>query len=459
MNKNMAYLLFGLGGIAFGFMGAVAVGLLPIWNSPQVIDHHSTTSTSGNSADVEASELGKENDRLRAQLEETRQRLPLTQDDPEPSEVVGRMTPREVMIALQQAVDDPNPITRSAVFANLLANLDQENLEAVLEVYKDLPMGFENMHEYRLLLFAWGKFDAPAAIEYANSRASGMRGRFVATGALEGWASHDPQSAIQWIKEQEDPRAASIYNFGVVRGWASHDIAGAADYVVGLEDGWEKGRMVGMLTSQFLKEGFPTARQWVEDLGDEGFKASAFRNLARQQARENPTEVAAWLKDHAGQEYSEGSFDELGENWGRRDPIAAIEYFEELPEGEGRRRGMLEIVEAWSRQDSEAAGNWLNEKTESEQPLPELDEAIGEFARQVSRENAADAMKWAETIQDEELKNRTVTRVGQTWVRQDEEAAKAWLPTSGLTEEVQKAIVTPPQQDGRSRGGPPRGPR
>ena len=68
-------------------------------------------------------------------------------------------------------------------------------------------------------------------------------------------------------------------------------------------------------------------------------------------------------------------------------------------------------------------------------------------------------MKWAETIQDEELKNRTVTRVGQTWVRQDEEAAKAWLPTSGLTEEVQKAIVTPPQQDGRSRGGPPRGPR
>lgn len=364
------------------------------------------------------------------------------------------------MIALSKASNDPDPISRSAVFANLLANLNADNVESVLEVYENMPMGFENMHEYRLLLYAWGKFDAPSAIEYINNRNLGMRGRFVATGALEGWASHDPQSAIKWIKEQDDPRAASIYNFGVVRGWASHDISGAAEYVTTLEDGWEKGRMVGMLTSQFLKEGFPSARQWAENFGDEdSLKASAFRNLSRQQARDNPTEVASWLKDHAGKEYSEGSFEELGENWGRRDPTAAIEYFEALPEGEGRRQGMLEVVEEWARKDTEAVGNWLNERSQSETPLPELDEVIGEYAREASRENAAGAMQWATAIQDEELKDRTITRVGQNWMRQDEEAVKAWLPSSGLTEAVQKAIVEPPSDDRRWGGGPPRGPR
>ena len=120
---------------------------------------------------------------------------------------------------------------------------------------------------------------------------------------------------------------------------------------------------------------------------------------------------------------------------------------------------MLEVVEQWSRKDSEAVGHWLNEKSQSDEPFPEKDEAIGEFAREIAREDAAGAMEWATAIEDNELKERTVTRVGQSWMRQDEEAAKAWLPTSGLTEEVQKAIVTPPDEGRRWSGGPPRGGR
>jgi ferric-dicitrate binding protein FerR (iron transport regulator) len=99
------------------------------------------------------------------------------------------------------------------------------------------------------------------------------------------------------------------------------------------------------------------------------------------------------------------------------------------------------------------------EKSQTDDPLPELDEAMGEFAREYSRESASEAMQWATAIQDEELKEKTITRVGQSWMRQDEEAAKEWLPSSGLTEEVQKAIVTPPEEGRRWGGGPPRGPR
>lgn len=402
-----------------------------------------------------------QNDRLEGKLANAKgNKDPLRNESQasKPKAEEAGMSPRDMKIALQQALDDPDPITRAQVFADLLANLNAENVESVLEVYQNMPMGFENMQEYRLLLYAWGRFDAPAAIAYVNERDMGMRGRFVATGALEGWASYDPQAAIKWINEQDDQRAASIYNFGVVRGWASHDVAGAAEYVTSLDEGWEKGRMVGMLTSQFLKEGFPAARQWAETLDDDSLKASAFRNLSRQQGREEPAEVAAWLKEHAGQEYSDGSFEELGENWGRRDPAAAIAYFEDLPAGEGRRQGMLEVVEEWSRSEPEAVGNWLNEKSQSDTPFPELDEAMGEFAREVSRDKPADAMQWAIAIQDQELKDSTITRVGQNWMRQDEEAVKAWLPESGLSEDVQKAIVTPPEDGGRRWGGP-RGPR
>ncbi|MFP6901806.1 MAG: hypothetical protein VCA36_12740, partial [Opitutales bacterium] len=342
-----------MGGGALGFfLGQESI------EPPKVIDPDSAAlpEASGSST----GEPGEDNERLRAQLDQARQKLIALPPTTETNDSNKQMTPSEIMIALSRAVDDPNPITRSQVFADLLANLNPDNVESVLEVYKNLPMGFENMHEYRLLMFAWGKFDAPGAIEYVNGRATGMGARFAATGALEGWASEDPQAAIRWVQELEDQRSASIYNLGVVRGWASNDVAGAAEYVTTLEDSWGKTRMVGMLTSQFLKKGFSTARQWAETLEDDSLKASAFRNLSRQQAREKPDEVAAWLKEHAGQEYSDGSFEELGENWGRRDPTAAIEYFEALPEGEGRRQGILEVVEEWTRKDSEAVGNWLN---------------------------------------------------------------------------------------------------
>ena len=457
MNNNVnlilcSVLFASIGGAAGYFLGQEST------NNPQIIDHVSGPGSLDES-DSSQGVLDKENKLLRAQLKEALGEALAPSTETEPKDANKQMTPREIMIALSRATNDPNPISRSQVFADLLANLSEDNLDGVLEVYNDLPVGFENMHEYRLLMYAWGKFDAPAAIEYVNGRATGMGSRFAATGALEGWASQDPQAAVRWVQLQEDQRTAQIYNMGIVRGWASNDVAGAAEYVTTLEDSWGKSRMVGMLTSQYLKEGFTSARQWAETLEDDGLKASAFRNLSRQQGREEPAEVAAWLKDHAGKEYSEGSFEELGENWGRRDPAAAIEYFETLPEGEGRRQGLLEVVEEWSRKDTEAVGNWLNERSQSETPLPELDEAIGEYAREASRENAAEAMQWATAIQDDELKEKTITRVGQNWMRQDEEAVKAWLPTSNLTEEVQKAIVTPPEEGRRWGGGPPRGPR
>jgi hypothetical protein len=452
MNKNLAFFLFAIGGVALGFFGGRALN-----DNPQLIEPIESSSAKNDPA-MTSSDLVLENEKLRAQLKILGD-TPIIPFSEEESVVEKKMTDTEILIALSRAANDPNPITRSQVFSDLLEKLNPENLEAVLEVYQNMPMGFESMHEYRLLMYAWGKFDAPSAIEYVNGRNLGRGGAFAATGAMEGWASQNPQAAIEWNKAQENQRAAKIYNFGIVRGLASHDVTQAADYVTTLEDGWEKSRMVGVLTSQFLKEGFSSARNWAENLEDENFKSSAFSNLSRQQARDNPNEVAAWLKDHAGQKYSEDSFDELGENWGRQDPVAAIEYFETLPDGEGRRQGMLEVVEAWSRKDSEATENWLREQSQSGQPVSELDEAIGEYAREISRENGEKAMDWAVAIQDEEVKEKTIARVGQNWMRQDEEAAKAWLPNSGLTEEMQKTIATPPQSSRGWSGGPRGGPR
>jgi len=343
---------------------------------------------------------------------------------------------------LRKALNDANPITRSATFASLLSDLSPQNIDAVLDVYEDIPMGFENMHEYQLLLFGWAKFDPQGAIDYCKERATGIGAGFATSGVLHGWASENPRAALAWVQAPENVGMSKLYNFGLVRGWASKDLPEATAYVAGLEKGGDRHELVKILTREQLKKGFSPTRLWVESIDDQDMKKSAFTNLTQQRSREHPVAVASWLKEHAGEAYAEGSLQRLGDNWGQRDPAAAALFFDELPAGEGRTGGMKEVVKHWTKEDPEATGNWINQKD----PSPEMDPVVAAYAKEVSKADGAGAMKWAVTITEPKLQEEVVTSVGHNWYRQDKDSVESWLPQSGLAEETQNAIRKPPKQ-------------
>ena len=353
-------------------------------------------------------------------------------------------SPRELREALLKAKDDPNPITRSAVFAEVLAQLDDENLGAVLEAYKDISFGFENAHDYRMLLYAWGQIDPLAAIEYSNKRAKGIGAGFAVAGVLEGWAGREPQAAMEWVNLPENAGMAKLYKFGLVKGWASTDLEGAADYVESMEPDGNRPDLIRTITDEQLRRGFEPASRWAESIEEEGLKKSAFTRVSQQRSREHPEEVAEWLKSHAEEEYAADAFSRLGDNWGNRAPTEAADYFEDLPSGKARSDGMREIFESWARDDPEASGAWLSGR----EPSPDLDPVVAAYAREVSKIDGGEsgAMEWAVSITDSELQSKTVTTVGQNWYRRDKEAAEAWLPNSGLPEKQQDAIRKPPKQ-------------
>ena len=70
--------------------------------------------------------------------------------------------------------------------------------------------------------------------------------------------------------------------------------------------------------------------------------------------------------------------------------------------------------------------------------------------------------EWASTIEGDELRTKSLVEVGQRWMRDDADAAKAWLPDSGLPAEAVEKISNPPNRydfRGGDRGGPPGGRR
>ena len=426
MNKNLAFLLFAAGGSAFGFILArsmIETAIEPA-GEPKVVEP----------LDVQLQKKENELIFLRSKLR--------SRNIAENPDSYANLSSDGVRAVLRKALNDPNPITRSAVFASLLSDLSPDNIDAVLDVYEDIPMGFESMHEYQLLLFGWAKFDPPGAIEYCRDRATGIGAGFATSGVLHGWASENPKAALAWVQAPENVGMSKLYNFGLVRGWASKDLPEATAYVTGLDKGGDRHELVKILTRAQLKKGFSPARLWAEAMEDPDMKKSSFTNLTQQRSREHPEEVAAWLKEHASEAYADGSFQRLGDNWGQRDPAAAARYFDELPAGEGRTGGMKEVVKHWTKEDPEATGNWINQKD----PSPEMDPVVAAYAKEVSKADGAGAMKWAVTITEPKLQEEVVTSVGHNWYRQDKDSVETWLPESGLTEETQNAIRKPPKQ-------------
>jgi len=345
---------------------------------------------------------------------------------------------------LNSARLESNPIRRAAAFARALESLKQENISLTLKEFESLPMGFENMQEYKMLLYAWSQFDPLAAIDYCKDRASGIGAGFATAGVLEGWANLDPESAREWVEDPENSGMAKIYNFGLVRGWANRDLEGATNYVMGLEGGEEVGKLVGILTEKHNREGgFSQASSWADTLPNDKLKEGAFMNLSRSFARDRPEEVAEWLETHANEKYSAKAFENLGRKWSETDPQSSIDYFSNLPDGKSQEVGIKSSISNWAKQDPLSAGDWLNERESG----PKLDSALAAYASTVSTKDGGAAMEWAISISDEKLQQSTIKKVGQEWYRQDKDSVEAWLPSSGLSESAQKNIRNPPKKN------------
>jgi hypothetical protein len=363
-----------------------------------------------------------------------------SQEEENDRSFVSKKSLEEILLSAQS---ETNPIKRSAAFARALETLNPDNISQALKAFESLPMGFENMQEYKMLLYTWSQFDPLAAIDYCKSRASGIGAGFAASGVLEGWATRDPYSAKAWVEDPENAGMAKLYNFGLVKGWATRDLEGATAYVMNLKGGDEVAKLVGILTDQHNREGgFGRASSWAEELPDPKLKEGAFMNLSRSFARDRPEEVAEWLETHANEKYSAKAFENLGKKWSETDPESSISYFSNLPDGKSQEVGIKSSISNWAKQDPLAAGEWLNERDSG----PKLDSALAAYASTVSLKDGGAAMEWAISISDPKLQKSTIKKVGQEWYRQDKDSVEAWLPQSGLPESEQKSIRNPPKK-------------
>jgi hypothetical protein len=79
------------------------------------------------------------------------------------------------------------------------------------------------------------------------------------------------------------------------------------------------------------------------------------------------------------------------------------------------------------------------------------DAAVSGFSRRLAWENPQAAMSWAESIGSDDQRTESIISVGRAWSKRDAQGAAEWMVSSGVSEDVQQAILNPPENDNDER--------
>ena len=122
-----------------------------------------------------------------------------------------------------------------------------------------------------------------------------------------------------------------------------------------------------------------------------------------------------------------------------------VEWVARVPDGDeelqraNKKHSLWVAYATWAYRERESALDWMAQKiAEAEEPEPWLRQLYGEYARQLAEDSPEEAIQWAERVEDETDRERTLIRIARFWRTQDEEAAEAWLSQSSLSEQARE---------------------
>lgn len=375
----------------------------------------------------------------------------------------------------------PGQSARIQALVELYAGMDANQLQAESEKLRMLPQN-QRMMASILLFGRWGEVDPTGALE--ETKKMGQAGGFVKGTVLQSWASVDPVNAAKYFSENPrefnrmggpgggdngasviaaewaklDPDAAlgwanTLGNAAdkgnalssVVREIATKDPSKAAEIASSLT-GEDQTRAYESIAQQWGSSDFSAAKAWISGLPAEARNqamASALQSYAATDPVKASQEVAALTGDSKTQ-----AMENVAQAWARTDPAKAAAWVAEQGAGTG---AMGEVMRSWATQDSAAALTFIQA-----QPQGELrDQAVGTYVWANNTGDPKASVTLAESISDQQGRDRAIMASAGRWMQEDETAAKAYIQSSSLNDRAKEALLSGrgPWGGGGGRGG------
>lgn len=383
--------------------------------------------------------------------------------------------------SMEDALGTPGHSARIKSLIDYYGTLTPEQLAEEAKKLENLPMG-ERIMASLLLFGRWAEVDPTGAMAHANTM--GFAAAFVRPTILQSWASVDPENAAKYYAEnprefammggpgpggqngaatiasewaKQDPVAALAWASSlsgddktramtsVIREVATTDPKKAAELAAQMDPS-ERGDAYESIARSYGAKNFDEAEAWVKSLPADQ-QAAAMASAIAGLAQDNPelalVKAAAMAEGDEKNRAIRNSLEILS----KTNPTKALAEIAKL-DAEVQRRAIEPVISNYVVSDPSAAEIYVKNLEEG----PVRDNAVSALVRS-STGDPANLLALAETIEDEGDRNRTIGVAYMKLYREDQEAAKAYVESSSLSDGMKERLLN--GRGGFGFGGPP----
>lgn len=180
----------------------------------------------------------------------------------------------------------------------------------------------------------------------------------------------------------------------------------------------------------------PAAAAWLESYAeDDRINHTVVDKLVDQWAKNDSPAAAEWIDQYRDTTwFSDKVAGRLAGEWAAADPTGAIEWAGTLDDKE-RQTAYGHIAYKWNNEKE--AIQWVTNASVNHV----MDDARSSLAKRLARGNPIQAMEHAVQIADPAIRKETLIMTAKAMKFKNAKAVEAWLPVSGLDEDVQKEIM------------------
>ena len=365
----------------------------------------------------------------------------------EPQSIAAGETLTDVVReALADVVRDEDAYSRARRLGALLPTLGPETVSAAKDTLEDLRVDL-GPTEIELLVRYWATYQPEEASRWAVDKSPPGYRVGAIHAALALWAEADPRAAaaatLQWMPRNDLSAAVTV---ALARGWFDADPADLERFIREMGAGWHQQRAIAVYTRRMAqKRGSAELKRWAESLpdDDESYKLAVFRRTVDALALFDIQTAVRWCDEHCSGPYGKNMRSLIARSWVLHDGPSALAWLSSAREGTERDLAVRVTFALWTRTDRAAALAWMAAQTTGGEAAPWLRSAYPVYARLLAEDAPADAIAWAERIEDDNTRENTLIQAARAWRQLDEAAAEKWLLESSLSEQAREKVRAP----------------
>lgn len=300
------------------------------------------------------------------------------------------------------------------------------------------------------LVRGWARADLAEADAYVEAMDDQkLRRRMVGVVAESYLEQHGVGEALAWVSRvtaaSEDRGYALATLEDTVKRGASQDAAQVAEWLQLNPDNPNiKPWMFEHTAGQMAQRDPRLAAAWVQAAAqDDRVNGGAVRRVVDAWAGKDPVAASQWVDSFRDTNLlTKEVASHLAGNWAPQDTNGAFDWADTLEPGL-RREAFGAIVGRMPHDELAATGDWIRGAPVD----PVMDNARGAYAWRTFDESPLVALEQVSLITDDKGRERVTMGIAEKMMHQDPEAALAWLPSSGLSEQSQQRLL----REGRKR--------